>query len=452
MSKLKYVAVLLMTIVVSGIGLSFLVPTPTFYLGGIQINEPNQAQWTQALKSANMNTVEVTIYARQGEWDSDSLQVPTMDEGALAEIRSAKKAGLKVALILRVALDHAFKKNRFLWHGMILPTGEEKLDRWFERYQYFVATWAKIAQAEGVDVLGVGSEMNALSSTTSISSIPNRYAYFNNKKLQRSWEKRSLKYKKELQKEDLWVRGYDNYPNLNSYINDRINAHYKWGQMVTFAKQPNRVELMNQRRERILEHWKNLIAHTRTIYDGKLTYAANFDNYMEVNFWQELDFMGINAYFPLRNANKEYKTEEDLADGLKHGWEKVFRQINAFRGRYDLEGKPIIFTELGYIFRENTTIAPWEGFGFMVVGSGAKQRLVVWGKQPINHTERKLAIDALYEVVQEKEINLEGILYWKLTSMEEQLSFEPFGMALSPEGKDPMQASLAKFRAWKEEK
>ncbi len=450
MSKRKYIGLVVLVSIVGFIGLACLAPTKVFYLGGIQINEPDQERWTTALKNANMNTVEVTIYARQGEWDSDSLQVPTMDEGALAEIRSAKKAGLKVAWILRVALDHAFKKNRFLWHGMILPTGEEKLNRWFERYQYFVESWAKIAQKEGVDVFGIGSEMNALSSTTPISSIPNRYAYFNNKKLQKSWEKRSFKYKKELQKEDLWVRGYENYPSLNSYINDRINAHYRWGQIVTFAKEPNRVELMNERREQILKHWKDLIAHTRTIYDGKLTYAANFDNYMEVNFWQELDFMGINAYFPLRNANKDYDTEEDLAKGLEQGWEKVFRQINAFRGRYDLEETPIMFTELGYIFRESTTIAPWEGFGFMVVGSGSKQRLVVWGKQPINRTERKLAIDGLYKVVKEKEINLEGILYWKLTSLEEQLSFEPFGMALSPEGKDPMQASLGKFRTLEE--
>ena len=47
-------------------------PVPSFFLGGIQVNEPDHAQWTHVLTEVGMNTVAVTIYARQGDWDSDN--------------------------------------------------------------------------------------------------------------------------------------------------------------------------------------------------------------------------------------------------------------------------------------------------------------------------------------------------------------------------------------------
>ena len=106
------------------------------------------------------------------------------------------------------------------------------------------------------------------------------------------------------------------------YIQDRIKAHHTWAQQVTFAKAPNRIELMNKRRKKISSHWRDIIKETREIFEGQLTYAANFDNYMFVDFWDDLDFMGINAYFPLRNANKDFKDQKELKEGLINGWQK----------------------------------------------------------------------------------------------------------------------------------
>jgi homoserine trans-succinylase len=34
----------------------------------------------------------------------------------------------------------------------------------------------------------------------------------------------------------------------------------------------------------------------------KLTYAANWDDFDKVPFWNELDYIGIDAYFPLSDA------------------------------------------------------------------------------------------------------------------------------------------------------
>jgi hypothetical protein len=45
-----------------------------------------------------------------------------------------------------------------------------------------------------------------------------------------------------------------------------------------------------------------------------LTYAANWDKYDQVSFWDELDFIGIQAYFPLTDQTNP------SAEEIKKGW------------------------------------------------------------------------------------------------------------------------------------
>ena len=68
-----------------------------------------------------------------------------------ASAEAARQRGLAVVLVLRVALDHAFHRNKFFWHGMIQPRTEAELSDWFWRYRKFTAKWAAIAEAEGMD-------------------------------------------------------------------------------------------------------------------------------------------------------------------------------------------------------------------------------------------------------------------------------------------------------------
>ena len=44
------------------------------------------------------------------------------------------------------------------------------------------------------------------------------------------------------------------------------------------------------------EFWKQLIQKVRTVYSGPLTYAANWDEYHEISFWQDLDYIGCLLY------------------------------------------------------------------------------------------------------------------------------------------------------------
>lgn len=97
--------------------------------------------------------------------------------------------------------------------------------------------------------------------------------------------------------------------------------------------------------------WKAVIAEVRDAYKGKLVYAANWDEYNKVGFWQDLDFVGIDAYFPL-----SYASTPSL-DDLKNGWKKWLSEISNWHNRVN---KPIIFTEIGYTSSTTAPSAPWE--------------------------------------------------------------------------------------------
>eukprot|EP00959_Pyramimonas_sp_CCMP1952_P095295 1992706-Pyramimonas_sp.AAC.1 len=68
---------------------------------------------------------------------------------------------------------------------------------------------------------------------------------------------------------------------------------------VTFG---GNISRMNQRSAVVREEWKKLVADVRGVFSSRITYAANFDEYSEVDWWQHLDMIGINAYFPLRSV------------------------------------------------------------------------------------------------------------------------------------------------------
>eukprot|EP00168_Porphyra_purpurea_P017267 TRINITY_DN58_c0_g1_i4.p3 TRINITY_DN58_c0_g1~~TRINITY_DN58_c0_g1_i4.p3 ORF type:complete len:248 (+),score=85.75 TRINITY_DN58_c0_g1_i4:618-1361(+) len=45
--------------------------------------------------------------------------------------------------------------------------------------------------------------------------------------------------------------------------------------------------------------WRDIVAAVREVYDGQLTYSANHDSYQDVAWWDAVDMIGIDAYFPL---------------------------------------------------------------------------------------------------------------------------------------------------------
>ncbi|HHL52221.1 MAG TPA: glycoside hydrolase, partial [Flammeovirgaceae bacterium] len=99
------------------------------------------------------------------------------------------------------------------------------------------------------------------------------------------------------------------------------------------------------------QYWRQLIKEVRAVYSGKLTYAANWDEYQDCPLWKNLDFIGVNAYFPL--SDKEKPTKEDL----RQGWQRWKTDMATIATRI---GKPVLFTEYGYRSRLANTSKPWE--------------------------------------------------------------------------------------------
>lgn len=98
--------------------------------------------------------------------------------------------------------------------------------------------------------------------------------------------------------------------------------------------------------------WRQLIAEVRKIYHGQLTYAANwYREFEDITFWDKLDFIGIQGYFPLTDK------QNPTLDELKKGWQPHVEAIDKIRKLYQ---KPVVFTEIGYRSTVDSAIKPWE--------------------------------------------------------------------------------------------
>jgi len=98
-------------------------------------------------------------------------------------------------------------------------------------------------------------------------------------------------------------------------------------------------------------YWKILIQKIKKVYKGKLTYAANWDEFKRVPFWNELDYIGIDAYFPL-TAKKTPTIEE-----FEAGWQPHKIEIQKTQKKFNT---PVLFTEYGYRSIDFTGKKPWD--------------------------------------------------------------------------------------------
>lgn len=138
------------------------------------------------------------------------------------------------------------------------------------------------------------------------------------------------------------------------------------------------------------EYWNQLIEQLRDVYHGKITYAANWDNFSEIPFWNKLDYIGINAYFPLIDHQKP------TLKALTKAWQKPRNEIRACQEKFN---KPVLFTEYGYLSVDGATFNTWE----------LEQRL---GELSANQETQAIALDALHTVFAGEEYWLGGFV-WK---------------------------------------
>ncbi len=178
-----------------------------------------------------------------------------------------------------------------------------------------------------------------------------------------------LQYAKEFQKVDvkimikphLWIRrgGFTGDLKANSEENWMILENSYRDYILTYAKVAQNIkaeilcigtELENFVMQRP-KYWQNLIKEIKKLYSGKLTYAANWDEFKRVSFWNQLDFIGIDAYFPL--SDKKTPTITDF----ENGWKPHKDEIMDIQSKFQ---KPILFTEYGYRSVDYAGKKPWE--------------------------------------------------------------------------------------------
>jgi len=152
------------------------------------------------------------------------------------------------------------------------------------------------------------------------------------------WVRRSWPGAIAMDTEDGWVRFF-------RYYGEWIQRYARLAQREGVEVLSVGVEL--QAASRRTAEWRALIAQVRAVYSGALVYAANwYDEFDRVEFWDALDYVGVDAYFPLSE-------DADASDAeLAEGAERAAVRMAEVSARWH---RPVLITEIGF----GSTRAPW---------------------------------------------------------------------------------------------
>jgi len=210
--------------------------------------------------NANALGILVTWYMdtpNSAEIEPDPLKTPS-DEDIVHAITEAQNRGMKVMLKPHVDVRDGS------WRGSISPTEKRS---WWVNYETFILKYARLAEANEVELFVIGTELKRVATDHSNESS-----------------------------------------------------------------------------------WIGLIEKVRSQFTGAITYAANWDEYQSIPFFQNLDYIGIDAYFPL------CQSRTPTLDELERGWTKWVEELSRFQAQVK---KPVIFTEIGYRSIDYAGHEPW---------------------------------------------------------------------------------------------
>ncbi|NKB89884.1 MAG: hypothetical protein GKS06_16855 [Acidobacteria bacterium] len=392
-------------------------PVVPALFGAIQVNEPNHDRWATALVDAGLDAVQVTLYARQQEWNGSELHWDRAAPWVVSEIRAAQRAGLNVTLVMRVALEHGLEANRHLWHGMIWPR-DDVVDSWFASYAEFVAWGAQIAADESVDLFTIANELSSMTSTRVVTELPDLYAYYADNERTAIVDDRlaacATRVRAAGHESDLVELDGGRFPDLESLLAEATRRRAAWVMEVapTLAR-------FNVRRQGHEAAWRELIAGVRDIYTGPLAYGANFDQFEEVGFWDDLDAVGVTAYFPLSEYGADRAAQ---AARMRDRWAAIATRLDAL-------GRPVFLVELGWTRKLGATVRPYSYSRVEVLETvgGSELTCVHWASQPLEPFERVRALVSLAEVVESGAFTaLRGLSMWKLSTNPNHRDIEPF--------------------------
>ncbi len=157
--------------------------------------------------------------------------------------------------------------------------------------------------------------------------------------------------------------------------------------------------------------WRALIRSIDSVYHGTLIYAANWSGdyadgiaspeYLQVGFWDQLTYVGIDAYYPVTLS------ADEPVPSLLTAMSRLDLPVQEVGGFVTSVGKPLLITEIGVQSARGALAQPWD-YGL--------------GNAP-GAVEDDAAQDLYYRAILEtfgRQSWCEGIFWWNWESVATQ--------------------------------
>jgi len=175
-----------------------------------------------------------------------------------------------------------------------------------------------------------------------------------------------------------------------------FNYYYRWIRHYAFLAEIHQIDALCMGVEfsiATLTHeskWREMFRKVKGFYQGNITYAANWgEEFEKVSFWDELDFIGLNSYYPL--SKKDNPTDDELKEAFEIVKSKIEKVHNTFK-------KQVVFTEIGFRSMDMPWKNPYED-----------------GNNTFNEEHQERCYRVIFEGLQDASW-CKGILWWKFPS------------------------------------
>ncbi len=151
--------------------------------------------------------------------------------------------------------------------------------------------------------------------------------------------------------------------------------------------------------------WESLISQIRSVYNGKLTYAANLSDMYDLDeintcsFWDLVDYLGLDVW--IGHTNKNDPTVDELIESWANNKDGrgLVQIILDWQKKH---GKPVLFTECGITAQD-----------------GANKRIaIMWNYTNIEEDVQEQAdwYQAFFEVWKYHTDILKGVFFWQVNA------------------------------------
>jgi hypothetical protein len=187
-------------------------------------------------------------------------------------------------------------------------------------------------------------------------------------------------------------------------------------------------ELVSLTKTAYESYWDNIIAQIRSAYPGlTLAYGANAtyatDEFTTVSFWDKVDIIGVDGYFPLTDQTDPTVAQLVAAWTNNKSGLNIVAALKSLQSQYN---KPLIFTELGYVSAPGTNEAPYAS-----AAAGAAY----------DPTEQDNCYEAFFEVFSQESSWMKGVFWWAWTVSPPGTNDTGY----TPQDKPAAEATLAKW-------